>query len=325
MKKIIGLALGTTALFAGNVYAGQISTPTSVNCNVENVTLTAVAESPDVVDMSTVNIADLDNLLQHQPDDVTPNDPNDDAVGYYASACAGFLGNDDQGGLSSPDPNLGEEGDGLLNGEQNKFFDSPFFAGGAFITPDDYLDLDNDGNATDPGWIHLASSASDSNPLGMSYSSVTNKGQTLNIADVLNIKFSCIAGANDSCTQGSWQLTTSTSIVEEVQAVLGRSTFDHLAISLKSATQFIVYDFNFKEIFTNEALGGNTAFNFLTPYTLGGTFNMGDFDNGNGSMQGISHINVWARDPMATVVSEPGLLALFGTAFGLIALRRRKK
>ena len=94
-------------------------------------------------------------------------------------------------------------------------------------------------------------------------------------------------------------------------------------ISLKVGQKFVVYDFNFKTIFGAEALGGNNAFDFLTAYTLGGTFSTQDLVNKHGTPQAISHINVWARDPIATDISEPTVLALF-SVLALVVLRRRK-
>ena len=45
--------------------------------------------------------------------------------------------------------NIGEENDVLLNGQGD------LFDGMEFIDEEDLLDLDGNGNATDPGWIHL--------------------------------------------------------------------------------------------------------------------------------------------------------------------------
>ena len=301
MKKVLFTIISLAAMLSIDVNAKPIASGTSVACTLDAVRLTAVAESQDGADTSTL-LAN-NNLLTNT---------------YDASDCAGFYGNDD-GGLSSPNPNTGIFEEGLLNGEADKD-GFVYFPGGAFISPSDLLDLDGIGGFNDPGWIHLAGSASDANPLGMQYSSVNS----LNIGSVLDIDFSCSTGSNDSCTAGSWSLATTENIVSVVQSVLGRSTFDHLAISLKVGTKFVVYDFNFKTIFGAEALGGNNVFDFLTAYTLGGTFDTKDLvHERNGQQQAISHINVWARDPIATDISEPTVLALF-SVLALVVFRRRK-
>ena len=81
--------------------------------------------------------------------------------------------------------------------------------------------------------------------------------------------------------------------------------------------------FDFKEIFTNEALViGNTGFDFETPYVLGGTFNMNDFPLRSYDAQPL-HINVWARDPFPVDVPEPASLSIF--AKGAVALTYRNR
>lgn len=306
MKKVILSILGVVALIASDANAKPIMSGTSVACSLDAVRLTAVAESQDGA--NTNDLLANDNIL---------------STTYDASDCAGFYGNDD-GGLSSPNPNTGIFADGLLNGQADKD-GFVYFPNGAFISPSDLLDIDGLGGVNDPGWIHLAGSASDANPLGMSYSSITTPtlANPFDIGSVLDVNFSCGTGSNSSCTAGSWSLSTKENIVSVVQSVLGRSTFDHLAISLKVGKKFVVYDFNFKTIFGSEALGGNNVFDFLTAYTLGGTFSTKDLTNKHGTPQAISHINVWARDPIATEISEPAVAAMM-SLLALVLLRRRK-
>lgn len=235
---------------------------------------------------------------------------------HNASACIGVFGgeNDDDHGYSDPSPNIGQFNDGLLNGEGGEL------TGLEFIQPSDRQDLDGDGNFTDPGWIHLANF----NPAGGSimYDQLGPvNGTTLDIADLIDFSFTCTPGLSD-CKTGTWQLNTSLDIIQDVQALLGPSVFDHLAFSIKAGNAFVVYDFNFNQIFDLEKLlNPASTLNLNTAYNLGGTFDTSDITNKQGTGQAISHMNIWARDPAdATItrVPEPAPVALL--ALGLMGL-----
>ena len=125
------------------------------------------------------------------------------------------------------------------------------------------------------------------------------------------------------CSSIDWLLRTNLDIIGNVQALLGPATFDHLAFSVKAGNEnsgggFAVYDFNFKTIYAAE---NDPALNALTPYQLGGSLNTADFGS-----KGISHLNVWARDPTSdtTEIPEPSTLALFVLAMLLGKNIRRK-
>ncbi|WP_286235827.1 hypothetical protein [Thalassotalea sediminis] len=271
---------------------------------------------------------------------------------YNSTSCIGlFDGNDNH--IPPLGNNIGEYGDGLLNGAT--FFNGPYsgdhLSGLEFITLDDLQDVDNDGNdfpgpgiaegRDDPGWINLGSFDYDDGDLA---DAETNAGHynwlnvtELAISDVLRLSFSC----NEDCSQLGWTLFTDKDIVGSVQDILGKSTFDHLAFSIKSGNSsdedstggWGVYDFNFKEIFQMEVDNGNAIFGdpnaFTTAFVLGGTLNLGDdFYSTNGQGQkkarGISHLTVYARDPAeALVVTEPSTIGILGISIVLLTLRRK--
>jgi len=235
---------------------------------------------------------------------------------YNATSCVGvYAGNDDAGGLNNPSPNIGQLGDGLLNGED-------LLSGMEFITTTDLQALDPDGVKNDPGWIHLAHFNADNTGTnsGINYSSVgpvPGGSSTIDIGDLLSLALECTSGSLSDCDSMNWVLTTKLNIIDDVQALLGDATFDHLAFSIKAGNEnsgggWAVYDFNFNDIFATE---NNSLLNFNTPYKLGGTLNTADIGN-----KGVSHFNVWARDPAntSTQVPEPSTLLIF--VFGIMSL-----
>ncbi|MBA6233340.1 MULTISPECIES: PEP-CTERM sorting domain-containing protein [unclassified Colwellia] len=308
----IKLIILSLACISQLTYADLIVTG---DCDVSNATLTSIHLSDlDIDNNSGGQVGN--NLLQNTP--------------YNASECIGiFAGNDSDQTAN----NIGEFGDGLLNGEDSiltgyEFIDGMVggLAGGYDGEP---LNIDGLGAATDPGWINLAKFDVDDNEI--TYSNVTSFDQTktLNISDVLKLTFSC-DNSGGECSAINWTLTTDIDIAETVREVIDRATFDHLAFVAKAGSGkgkgnqddkgWAIYDFNFYEIFNNEAPG---LFDFETAYSLSGAINIkpGDFS------AGLSHLTVWARDPLGTptIVSEPTTLAIF--AFGIIGLgvRRFKK
>lgn len=277
-----------------------------LDCNVEGFTLESIIVTPDLA------ILPNNNLL---------------SSAHYATSCVGvFLDeNDDAGGLSSPDPNIGMKNDGILNGQGD------LFTGLEFIETGDLQDLDGNGVFTDPGWIHLAELDTDDGSVTYDTAGPNPHGanMVLNIGELLTLTFQ----GEDDLKSGDWTLTTHLDVIAQAQALLGNATFDHLAFSIKAGDAFAVYDFDFKEIFAEES---NPALNFFTLYELSGTFNTNDFlscKKVNGECvwtepaHAISHLNVWARDPADTnVIPEPSTLILFGAGLACLGFctRRRK-
>jgi hypothetical protein len=315
INKLTTLKLAATLLlFSSQMsFADVLVSPGT--CDVSSATLTTVKVSDFDIEAGTGG-ATGDELLKHGP--------------YTATSCIGlYPGNDDQ--AENPTLNIGQYGDGLLNGGNIK---GDNLTGLEFIDPTDLQDVDGVNGANDPGWIHLANfQAGESSSIKYSEVGPWN-GITLELSDVLQLSFSCTdAGEQNfkNCSSLDWTLSTDKDIVDTVQNVIGESTFDHLAFSVKSGAGkkkrggWAVYDFDFKEIFGEEFSNGNKAFDFTTAYVLGGTIDLGfDFLNKKGKARGLSHLNVWARDPADTAtVPEPSSIAVLGLSLLLLAGNRK--
>ncbi|WP_432468033.1 hypothetical protein [Agarivorans sp. Z349TD_8] len=243
---------------------------------------------------------------------------------HSASSCLVFAGNDD-GHANDPIVNIGQKNDGLLNtryGASNDLF---------FIEPEDLQNLDNQplGVADDPGWIHLASVNADMQVNYDQAGPIVPGGLSLSIDDLLNMTFNCVAGRRGECTSVNWVIETDPGIIGDVSQLLGAASFDHLAFSIKVAKGFIIYDFDFIDIFKQElANDPASSLNFQTPYKLSGSLDTDDFENPQGnSTQAISHLNVWARDPAdPTQVMEPSSFGILVIALlGLMIARISRK
>jgi hypothetical protein len=229
-----------------------------------------------------------------------------------ATACAGFFAGNDH---PLPSLNTGIWGDGLLNGQKHKKGGTWFDAPGAFITTDELQDLDNNGLVNDPGWIFLGKD----DGVGFQTTELTQwytDTSLFDLAAFLKVDFSCA----QECKSGDWSLKflePDKMLSELSLTIFGQSFFDHLAFSFKVGNKTIIYDFNFNVI--NAETGG--AFDLNTPHNFKGEFDLSGFS------KDISHISVWARDPINTVsVDEPVSLLLFSSGFfALVLMRLRRK
>lgn len=241
--------------------------------------------------------------------------------------------NDDADGRSSPSPNIGHLGDGFLNGEplsdgssagEDSVLDPYLFIDSPGVDDSPSLSTPHDipGNDSiyDPGWIHLANiTAEEGSSTTTTYSDLGTGDQSLYIGDLITIDWLCTA--LDNCGTGTWSLETDADIVEQVQALLGPNTFDHLAISIFQANKLAVYDFDFT-ILSKPGNQLEGLIDFVTPYSFTGTWNMQDFDPQNTS---YSHVNFWARDPLTTAQTVPTPMSWALILIGLISLAMMRR
>jgi hypothetical protein len=274
------------ALACSLLPAAAAPASTAPSCNTSNVQLTGIT-------VSGTNTSLYNAAVNGGP--------------LSAAYCVGASGND-SGTLDPRGNNIGELGDGLLNGAGNKWTDAQW------LDRFPKLDLDGDGVATDPGWIYLGKA----DGMGSAGTYVMDgHSRPIDIDSVLKMTFQC-AG---KCNSGTWSLTTSPDLGDWIEDILGRSTFDHLALVLKAGNNFVVYDFDFHAL-----AAGIPEFDFQTPYSFTGTWATGDLGN-----KSISHISTWARDPVLTdtpenpsEVPEPASVVLFGLALAGLSLVRRR-
>ncbi len=218
---------------------------------------------------------------------------------YGATICGQYDNND------KPDPtqNIGYLNDGFMNATES-YIDSLNGANSIdgysftdFIYPPLLLQTlgkgDNEPAGTDgteqndPGWLQLG------------------KMDVANQFDYSSVNGTSLAGLvtvsvmDFGTNSGLWTLCVDEDAVNNAEAILGRpAKFDHLAIVLKRASGLAIYDFNFLDIFSLEALDGNNVFNFEPPYTLSGSWDTSELISQGGNESALSHFSMWVRDPI---------------------------
>lgn len=113
-----------------------------------------------------------------------------------ATKCIGLYSGNDSGTLTQPNPNLGGLNDGLLNG-QDGVLSSTWFQAPTGLPQSPMLDLDGDGDFTDPGRIYLGKTTNTNvEDSGVVLSKFVMDGYNLpiNMDEILTVKVECGAG-----------------------------------------------------------------------------------------------------------------------------------
>lgn len=329
MNKVLPLIAICPLAFASNVYATELYCSTGLSdpqISTSQVWIDAAAPAP----------------FESQPLP-TGRINSTDCAGFYHENVKPFSSNN---GVS----NIGLNEEGFLNNETGAFPTAP----GAFIESTDLQDLDNEGIANDPGWIYLGKSeggefqwfGDEETPVVDNPLNPTN----FDISQYMDISM------NWDGTQGSWSITYNNPLefLDKLSETFGTNFFDHLAFGIKfgnvvdelneevtetegrkggnrSTPEYAFYDFDFPQINIDIKTLLNLSedpFNLSIPYNFSGGFDMcAGFEDCTVQGLGISHVDLFARDPAdpETSVPVPGPLLLMGIGLAAIGYTSRKK
>lgn len=207
--------------------------------------------------------------------------------------------------------NLGYYGDGLFNGEQQIVTGAQLFPNGIFSGQYTAYDLNNDGQV-DPGWVYLGR--------WNGQSGVFSPGQFNGVSMAGSSSWFTATGMGEA--SGTWSFNVPVDIVSQMSTIFGDNLFDQFALSFFAGNDFAAYDI------TGAQFGLPTQ--PYPIYSFGGTWDMSrTLLNNGGNPAAISHIDLYARDPLnpQSTVPEPNslLLSWMGLAGAVLMIRRRSQ
>ncbi|MBD3586611.1 hypothetical protein HHX48_12760 [Salinimonas sp. HHU 13199] len=240
------------------------------------------------------------------------------ATPLNATECVGsFTGNNSS--FTKPVDNLGYKDDGWFNVDSyNGWWDTP----GVFVEDDALQNLQGKGEI-DPGWIYVGKAEADS---GFSFNGATmdNGDTSYTFLDSL-LTISCPTqedGICDDASSGTFSWTPPATNPDALMELLGGEFFDKVGIVFKAATQFVIYEFDLKELGLNPVYDGDPNYAFKGTWDVSQTL-VKTNKNDKTVSQGLSNVTVWARDP-AAIVDVPAPTTLVLVLFGLALVIRRR-
>lgn len=244
-----------------------------------------------------------------------PGTPTINNINVNATDCIGAESGNNSKFDKPKNGNLGYDEDGWLNKEDHEGW---WNGHGAFVTDADLLDLDNDGQVDDPGWIRMGKEEQgtgfvpDTSDNGtLSYTYIQDLFKFQNCQNAAGQSRSCFGG---EAVKGEWVYTPPAVTPAILGQLLGGDFFDQAAFVFKAGKEFAMYNFKLS------ALGlGNVIFGDYN-YAFSGTWDISNVLGGHG----LSNFELWARDPISVEVPEPGTFSLLLVS-GLFLYSRHRK